>query len=180
MEQQLVDMNDCENEVKNKSLVYFKGETGSREGSREYTPMWTLYHSIRPWNLGRQVKVCESDWNRQKQSLPIHECGFDLLCTIMATQTVRLYRAQNLQHGNGTVVGRRTLEMAQHWANGTYQRHPFLPFFLKVNTFRMYPVASQPMCACVCESCAAEPRRMCGRYILAFYVNGCDPSPTAT
>lgn len=37
MEQQLVDMNECENEVKNKSLVYFDGKAHSHTNIRRDT-----------------------------------------------------------------------------------------------------------------------------------------------
>lgn len=138
-------------------------------------------------------KCTKNDWNRQKQSLPIHEWGFDLLCTIMATQTIlplplpcprkSKKEKKNLQHGNGTVVA--LMKMAQQSAvpkgkniSGAAPVH-FIRFVSKSIRFA-HPVCQFPVHMCVCVwrrriGGWTGGKYVCGRYILAFYVNGCDP-----
>lgn len=136
--------------------------------------------------------------NRQKQSLPIHEWGFDLLWTIMAMRTIAIYATAAAAVASVAVLkltvarkwNGRNLKMAlQSLKKISAATAPFHFSFLprKVNTLHVTQLPWQEWMR-VCERVCVSPRwlnqvretkanekRMWFRYILAFYVNGCDP-----
>lgn len=160
-----------------------------RHSHEPYTDIWTLFYLFLLYSIQHKTQP-----NRQKQSLPIHEWGFDLLCTIMAMQTIAIYATAAVasvavlkltvaRKWNG-----RNLKMAlQSLRKISAATAPFHFSFLprKVNTLHVTQLPWQEwmrVCACVTprwlnqvRETKANEERMWFRYILAFYVNGCDP-----
>lgn len=143
-------------------LMYAKCVCVEKRHSHEpYTDMWTLFSLLfLLYSIQHKTQP-----NRQKQSLPIHEWGFDLLCTIMAMQTIAIYATAAAAVASVAVLkltvarkwNGRNLKMAlQSLRKISAATAPFHFSFLlrKVNTLHVTQLPWQEwmrVCACVCH-----------------------------